>query len=86
MQTPTDFIGFDRRFIGRGLYLETLIGESVQVFVAMDTSDSIGDRQLQMFLSEIQGILNAYPHLKCELYYVDAEAYRYILLILTSQF
>lgn len=75
VQSPTDFMGFDRRFIGRGLYLETLIGESVQVFVAVDTSGSIDNRQLQMFLSEVQGILNAYPHLKCELYYVDAEAY-----------
>jgi predicted metal-dependent peptidase len=75
VQTPTDFMGFDRRFIGQGLYLETLIGESVQVFVAVDTSGSISDQQLQMFLSEVQGILNAYPHLKCELYYVDAKAY-----------
>mgnify|MGYP000518823937 CR=1 FL=1 len=75
VQTPTDYMGFDRRFIGRGLYLETLTGESVQVFVAVDTSGSIDNRQLQMFLSEVQGILNASPHLKCELYYADAEAY-----------
>jgi predicted metal-dependent peptidase len=75
VQTPTDFMGFDRRFVGRGLYLETLIGESVQVFAAVDTSGSIDNKQLQMFLSEVQGILNAYPHLKCDLYYVDAEAY-----------
>jgi predicted metal-dependent peptidase len=75
VQTPNDFMGFDRRFIGRGLYLETLIGESVHAFVAVDTSGSIDDRQLQMFLTEVQGILNAYPHLKCELYYADAEAY-----------
>lgn len=75
VQTPTDFTGFDRRFIGRGLYLETLVGESVQVFVAVDTSGSIDSEQLRMFLSEVQGILNAYPHLRCELYYADAEAY-----------
>ncbi len=75
VQTPTDFSGFDRRFIGRRLYLETLQGESVQVYVAVDTSGSIDRQQLRMFLSEVQGILNAYPHLKCELYYVDAEAY-----------
>lgn len=75
VQTPTDFMGFDRRFIGRGLYLETLIGESVQVFTAVDTSGSIDNQQLKMFLSEVQGILNAYPHLKCDLYYADAEAY-----------
>jgi predicted metal-dependent peptidase len=75
VQTPTDFIGFDRRFIGRGLYLEALVGESVRVFVAVDTSGSIDNEQLRMFLSEVQGILSAYPHLQCDLYYVDAEAY-----------
>jgi predicted metal-dependent peptidase len=75
VQTPTDFSGFDRRFIGRKLYLETLQGESVQVYVAVDTSGSVDGEQLQMFLSEVAGILSSYPHLKCELYYVDAEAY-----------
>lgn len=75
VRTPTDFTGFDRRFIGRKLYLEALEGESVQVFVAIDTSGSIGDKLLRLFLSEVKGILNSYPHLKCELYYADAEAY-----------
>lgn len=75
VKTPTDFMGFDRRFIGRGLYLETLEGESVQVFVAIDTSGSIGDGQMRLFLSEVAGILNSYPHLQCQLYYADADAY-----------
>ena len=75
VQTPTDFSGFDRRFIGRGLYLETLQAENIEVYVAVDTSGSIDNEQLLMFLSEVQGILSSYPHLKCELYYVDAEAY-----------
>lgn len=75
VRTPTDFTGFDRRFMGRKLYLEALEGESVQVFVAVDTSGSVGDKQMQLFLSEVRGILNAYPHLICELYYADAQAY-----------
>lgn len=75
VKTPTDFSGFDRRFVGRGLYLETLEGESVEVFVAVDTSGSIANQQMQVFLSEVYGIIHAYPHLKGELYYVDAEAY-----------
>lgn len=75
VQTPTDFSGFDRRFIGRGLYLENLEGETVQVFVAVDTSGSIDSSQMGMFLAEVYGILQAYPHLKGELYYVDAAAY-----------
>ena len=75
VQTPTDFSGFDRRFVHLGLYLETLVGESVQVYVAVDTSGSIDQTTLKMFLSEVQGILNAYPHLRCDLYYADAQAY-----------
>lgn len=75
VQTPNDFTGFDRRFVGRGLYLEALQGESVIVYVAIDTSGSIDGEQLRLFLSEVNGILRSYPHLKCELYYVDADAY-----------
>ncbi|MDJ0536379.1 MAG: VWA-like domain-containing protein [Xenococcaceae cyanobacterium MO_207.B15] len=75
VKTPTDYTEFDRRFIGRGLYLETLQGESVKVYVAVDTSGSIDNQQLKMFLSEVNGILNSYPHLECELYYADADVY-----------
>ena len=75
VQTPTDFSGFDRRFIGRGLYLENLQGESIRVYLALDTSGSIDPKLLSLFFSEVQGILNSYPHIKCEFYYVDAEVY-----------
>ncbi|MBD2124625.1 DUF2201 family putative metallopeptidase [Trichocoleus sp. FACHB-262] len=75
VRTPTDSSGFDRRFIGRKLYLETLEGESVKVYVAIDTSGSISDRELRLFLSELGGILRSYPHLDCELYYADAAIY-----------
>jgi predicted metal-dependent peptidase len=43
--------------------------------VAVDTSGSINPEQLRLFLNEVQGILGAYPHLYCELYFVDAAAY-----------
>ena len=75
VKTPTDYTEFDRRFIGRGLYLETLQGESVKVYVAVDTSGSIDNKLLKTFLNEVNGILTSYPHLECELYYADAEVY-----------
>ena len=79
-QTPTDFQGFDRRFVGRGLYLEGLHGESVKVYIAIDTSGSVRSRQLQLFISEVRAILAAYPHLECNLDYVDnAIAASYVL-------
>jgi predicted metal-dependent peptidase len=73
VQTPTDFQGFDRRFVGRGLYLEALAGESVRVYVAVDTSRSVGEAEFQLLMDEVKGILGAYPHIECHLYYADTE-------------
>jgi predicted metal-dependent peptidase len=73
VQTPTDFAAFDRRFVGDGLYLETISGESVYVHVCVDTSGSISQDDITRFLSEVQAILGAYPHLRCDLYFADAK-------------
>jgi predicted metal-dependent peptidase len=75
VQTPNDFQNFDRRFVGRGLYLEALEGEAVRVYVAIDTSGSVHDEQVRALVSEVQGILASYPHLICELYYADDKLY-----------
>jgi predicted metal-dependent peptidase len=75
VQTPVDFSGFDRRFIGRGYYLEELAGEAVRVAVAVDTSGSVKADMIQALLNEVQGILRAYPHIACALYYADAALY-----------
>jgi predicted metal-dependent peptidase len=72
VHTPTDFGDYDRRFIARGYYFEDLRGESVRVAVCVDTSGSIGGKEMQTLLSEVQGILSAYPHTRCDLYYADA--------------
>ncbi|NER82078.1 MAG: hypothetical protein F6K42_21460, partial [Leptolyngbya sp. SIO1D8] len=85
VQTPTDFQGFDRRFVHRGLYLEALHGESVQVYLCIDTSGSIYTTLLEMFLGEVHGILSAYPHISCELYYADADLYGPYELSVDSQ-
>ena len=73
VRTPIDFRDFDRRFVGKRIYLETLEGETVSVAVCVDTSGSINNEQIQTFLSEVQSILLAYPHLECQLYYADAK-------------
>ena len=75
VRTPTDFSGFDRRFLHRGLYLDHLEGESVQVFVCIDTSGSIDDGQMSLFIGEVSGILSSYPMLDCRLWYADADCY-----------
>lgn len=75
VSTPFDFGGFDRRFIHRKLYLEDMVGESVQVAVCVDTSGSIGGAELGAFMSEVRGILDAYPQIHGQLFYADAALY-----------
>ena len=74
-RTPVDFGGFDRRFVGRGLYLEALDDESLSALIAVDTSGSVDDEAVKALVAEVQGILGAYPHVRAELYYADTEAY-----------
>ena len=73
--TPYDFGGFDRRFIHRKLYLEDVVGESVEVAICIDTSGSIGSAELSAFMGEIQGILDAYPQIRGNLFFADAALY-----------
>ena len=73
--TPTDFGGFDRRHLSRGLYLETLESESLRIMICVDTSGSIDDEMVAQLLAEVDSILRAYPGLECWLYYADADVY-----------
>jgi predicted metal-dependent peptidase len=75
VRTPVDFSGFDRRFVGRGLYLEALEGESISLKIAVDTSGSVNARILGRFLSEVSEIVRLYPHLDAELFYADTALY-----------
>ncbi len=75
VRTPTDFGEFDRRLIYSGLYLENLEGESINVFCCIDTSGSISEYEINKFMREIKGIINAYPNLNCRLWYADHECY-----------
>jgi predicted metal-dependent peptidase len=80
VQTPVDFEGFDRRFVGRRMYLETLAGERVRVYIAVDTSGSIDRQALSAFMDEVDAIRAAYPHLECQLYYADTRLHGPYLL------
>ena len=70
-KTPSDFDEYDRRFFYRGLYLEGLDSESINVSVCIDTSGSVSDHLLEQFMGELKGILRSYPHVKCDLFYAD---------------
>jgi predicted metal-dependent peptidase len=71
----SDFATFDRRFAYRGLYLETLENEDLDVDVCVDTSGSIDEAALAIFGAELDAILRAYPGVHCRLWYADADVY-----------
>lgn len=72
---PNDYNNYDRRFVADGFYTESLEGSSVRVDVCIDTSGSIGTKELSIFVSELVGIIQAYPQLCCDLYWADTKAY-----------
>jgi predicted metal-dependent peptidase len=75
VRTPTDFQEYDRRQVGRGYYIETLQGETLRVYVCIDTSGSVDDALVKNLLAEVQAILRAYPGLEGLLFYADAALY-----------
>ena len=75
VKTPSDFSGFDRRFLYRELYLEELSIDTLEVYCCIDTSGSISQEVLSKFISELKGILSSYPIIKCQLFYADSKCF-----------
>jgi len=74
-RTPCDYSGYDRRFIHQGLYLDQLDGETLTVHIAIDTSGSVDEWELEQFRAETEAILRCYAGIKGLLYFVDAAVY-----------
>lgn len=72
----TDFESFDRRFIHRGLYLDDLGGESINIIAFIDASGSVDNTLLQEFFSELKFAVNALPRTTGEIWSFDTENYR----------
>ena len=64
----------NRRFLSGDVYMPTLIGERVgHIVIGVDTSGSIGVRELSDFLSEVKGIADEVRPEKVDLLYWDSE-------------
>jgi predicted metal-dependent peptidase len=62
----------NRRFLGSDMYMPTLIGEKVgHLVIGIDTSGSVGGKELSEFLSEVQGIAQEVHPEKVDLIYWD---------------
>jgi predicted metal-dependent peptidase len=64
----------NRRYLGQDIYMPTLIGERVgHLVIGIDTSGSVGGKELAEFLSEVQGIAKDVHPDKVDLIYWDGE-------------
>ena len=64
----------NRRYIGQDIYMPTLISERVgHIVIGIDTSGSIGGRELNEFLSEVKGVADEVSPEKVDLLYWDGE-------------
>jgi predicted metal-dependent peptidase len=64
----------NRRYIGQDVYMPTLISERVgHIVIGIDTSGSIGGKELNDFLSEVKGVAEEVSPEKVDLLYWDGE-------------
>lgn len=64
----------NRRFLSGGTYMPTLISERVgHLVIGVDTSGSIGGKELNDFLSEVKGIADEVKPERVDLLYWDSE-------------
>ena len=71
---PVSYDGWDRKFTQRGLYIDAVGGESLNLNVIVDTSMSCAD-YIGSFMTEVMGMLNSYPYVKGNLHFFDTKAY-----------
>jgi predicted metal-dependent peptidase len=62
----------NRRFLSTGVYMPSMIGEKVgHLTIGVDTSGSVGGRELAEFLAEVKGIAEEVKPEKVDLIYWD---------------
>jgi predicted metal-dependent peptidase len=62
----------DRRMMQHDLVYPSLAGEGVRVAVAVDTSGSVGERLIGVFLAELRALARAHPNVSGLVLYADA--------------
>lgn len=64
----------NRRYLSAGVWLPSLYSEQMRpIVVAIDTSGSVGEAELQVFVSELNGIISAARPERTHLLWADAE-------------
>lgn len=70
-ESRSDYDGYDKRFISRGLYLDDLSAPKIRLLIFIDTSGSVDAHVLGLFVSEIQAIACSTQDLNAQVYFFD---------------
>ena len=74
LKTDYDWRKPNKKMLQLGIILPGFSSESLEVAVGVDTSGSISDKDIQFFLSEIQGIMSVAPSYNIHIFGCDAAA------------
>ncbi len=71
----SDFVSypFNRRHLYREMYLPSMVGESIEIVCAIDTSGSCSVEDLSRYISEVRGICSIFGEYKIHLYQCDTK-------------
>jgi predicted metal-dependent peptidase len=70
----------NKRFLSMGVALPSLGGSKAKIVIAIDSSGSIDNEQLRIFLSEVQGIMNQFENFEIDLITADVKVHEHIIL------
>ncbi len=66
----------NKKMLWQGIYLPGITGNEIRVAVAIDSSGSISDKEVQIFLSELHGICEAYDDYTIWLFVCDTKIHQ----------
>ncbi len=67
------FVPPNMKYLYRGIYLPSLSSDLLRIVVAIDTSGSVDETLLSLFLGEIHAIMQSYPNYEIDVITADAK-------------
>lgn len=64
---------FNRRLLHQGIYLPSIRSQKISIAVAIDTSGSISDEEINTFISEINHLIQTFSHYEILFYQCDSK-------------
>lgn len=70
----------NKRYISQGIALPSLSGTKMKLVIALDSSASVDEKMLSMFLAEVDSIMNSFENYEIDLLVADAKVQEHYIL------